>query len=137
MEEIELKKNKMKLVFDCYLGPCPIGSDPDFDCGAICDRCDLYTASGEKVKTVKYKETGEVFEVSVNGDEFIFVSENGRNIFSTDSDVDKLNKIFEAEKTEAGYDPDDYFYDDYLNDDDDDNNEYTCNYVLSWYDEDE
>ena len=128
MEEIELKKNKMKLVFDCQFCRCPIRSDSDLDCEAICDRCNLYTSFGEKVKSIKCKETGEIFEIGlVTGDEFIFCSKDGDNIFSMSRNIKKLNETFEIEE----------IYDDYLDDDDDDNNEYTCNYVLSWYYEDE
>lgn len=95
-----MKKNKTKLVFDCDIGRCPNGSDPNYDCAYICNSCELCTQDGMVITKVRKKYDNVVLGVrSVSGDEFIFYSENPRRFYSMKADTDKFDKEFKVVET--------------------------------------
>lgn len=96
-----MKKNKTKLVFDCKVGRCPNGSDPNYDCGSICDRCKLCTQDGMVITKVRHKVDNVICDVSyVCGDEFIFSSKKPSKCYSIAANTRKFDEIFDVVETE-------------------------------------
>lgn len=100
----------VKLVFDCAIGNCPVGSDPDYDCAYICSHCKLCTSDGMVI--TKVKKGNIVYEVvGVSGDEFFFLSHNPKSLYSMGANIEKFNKEFEIIETQFDNRAD--YYNDY------------------------
>lgn len=88
----------VKLVFDCAIGDCPVGSDPDYDCAYICSYCKLCTSNGMVI--TKVKKDNVIYEVAgVSGDEFFFVSHNPKQLYSMGANIKKFKEEFEIIET--------------------------------------
>lgn len=92
---------ELNFVYDCEVKKCPIGSNRDFGCSDMCDRCKLCTNDGMIV--IKVKANNVIYEVvHATSDEIILFSKDD-GLYSLAPDLGKFSEYFEIAATAYDY----------------------------------